>query len=202
MSLRDYKITQGDIETKGVVAVPDVMSGDPQANKRIFDRLIREAVAKKFNDLVDELVENGVEVILKRGDDSIRYIRLNADNVLEVSTDGIEYVATDSSAKTAESYAKGGTGTREGEDTDNARYYAVLAASAAGGGVVAVDGEVPDETGNVPLQRANDRLSLLEYMAQNNDYVAPITTDDNNPTAILVDDDGNAILANWKYKEV
>ena len=108
----------------------------------------------------------------------------------------------DSSAKTAESYAKGGTGTREGEDTDNARYYATLAASAAGGGVVAVDGEVPDETGNVPLQRANARLSLLEYMAQNNDYVAPITTDDNNPSAILVDDDGNAILANWKYKEV
>ena len=202
MSLIDYKITQNDIETKGVVAAPDVMSGDPQANKRIFDRLIRETVAKKFNDLVDELVSSGVEVILKRGDDSIQYIRLNADNVLEVSTDGVEYVATDSSAKTAESYAKGGTGTREGEDTDNARYYAVLAASAAGGGVVAVDGEVPDETGNVPLQRANDRLSLLEYMAQNNDYVAPITTSDSDPAAILVDDDGNAILANWKYKEV
>lgn len=202
MSLIDYKITQNDIETKGVVAAPDVMSGDPQANKRIFDRLIRETVAKKFNDLVDELVSSGVEVILKRGDDSIQYIRLNADNVLEVSTDGVEYVATDSSAKTAESYAKGGTGTREGEDTDNARYYAALAASAAGGGVVAVDGEVPDETGNVPLQRANDRLSLLEYMAQNNDYVAPITTSDSDPAAILVDDDGNAILANWKYKEV
>lgn len=94
MSLKDYKITQNDIETKGVVAAPDVMSGDPQANKRIFDRLIREAAAEKFNDLVDELVSSGVEVILKRGDDSIQYIRLNDDNVLEVSTDGKEYFST------------------------------------------------------------------------------------------------------------
>lgn len=39
-------------------------------------------------------------------------------------------------------------------------------------------------------------------MALNNDYVAPITTDDGDNTAILVDDLGNAIIANWKYKEV
>lgn len=34
-------------------------------------------------------------------------------------------------AKTAESYAKGGTGTRSGEDTDNAKYYSESAASNA-----------------------------------------------------------------------
>lgn len=94
MSLKDYKITQNDIETKGVVAAPDVMSGDPQTNKRIFDRLTREGVAEKVNGLVDALVSSGVEAILKRGDDSIQYIRLNDDNVLEVSTDGKEYFST------------------------------------------------------------------------------------------------------------
>lgn len=36
------------------------------------------------------------------------------------------------SATEAESYAHGGTGTREGEDEDNARYYAALAQQAAG----------------------------------------------------------------------
>ena len=55
MSLENYKITQGDIETKGVVAAPDVLSGGAQKNKAIFDRLIREAVAVQFNALVDAL---------------------------------------------------------------------------------------------------------------------------------------------------
>lgn len=53
------------------------------------------------------------------------------------------------SATEAESYAHGGTGKREGEDTDNARYYAALAQQAAGGGVLSVDGQFPDEAGNV-----------------------------------------------------
>lgn len=53
------------------------------------------------------------------------------------------------SATEAESYAHGGTGTREGEDEDNARYYAALAQQAAGGGVLSVDGQFPDEVGNV-----------------------------------------------------
>lgn len=55
MSLDNYKITQGDIETKGVVAAPDVLSGAAQKNKAIFDRLIREAVAVQFNAMVDAL---------------------------------------------------------------------------------------------------------------------------------------------------
>ena len=61
-----------------------------------------------------------------------------------------------------------------------------------------------DIAGNLQNQITSngERITLLEYMAQNNDYVAPITTDDSDSTAILVDDLGNAILANWKYKEV
>ena len=61
-----------------------------------------------------------------------------------------------------------------------------------------------DIAGNLQNQITSngERITLLEYMAQNNDYVAPITTNDGDNTAILVDDLGNAILANWKYKEV
>lgn len=61
-----------------------------------------------------------------------------------------------------------------------------------------------DIAGNLQNQitENGERITLLEYMAQNNDYVAPITTDDGNNTAILVDDLGNALIANWKYKEV
>lgn len=47
----------------------------------------------------------------------------------------------------------------------------------------------------------SDRIALLEYMVQNNDYVAPIAMSD-DITSVLVDDFGNVILANWKYEEV
>lgn len=42
--------------------------------------------------------------------------------------------------KTAQSWAVGGTGTRDGEDTNNAKYWAEQAQQAAGGGVVSFNG--------------------------------------------------------------
>lgn len=50
--------------------------------------------------------------------------------------------------KTAQSWAVGGTGTREGEDTNNAKYWAEHAQQAAGGGVVSFNGR----TGSVVPQ--------------------------------------------------
>lgn len=47
----------------------------------------------------------------------------------------------------------------------------------------------------------DERLSLLEKMSLGNAFSAPIAVDESE-SAILVDDLGNAILADWKYKEV
>ncbi len=60
-----------------------------------------------------------------------------------------------------------------------------------------------DVAGNLQNQITNtaDRLRLLEYMTLNNDFVAPIATDDGVLT-VITDDLGNAILADWIYKEV
>lgn len=55
----------------------------------------------------------------------------------------------DSAGKTAQSWAVGGTGTRPGEDTDNAKYWAEQAAQAAGGGVISFNGR----TGTVMPQK-------------------------------------------------
>lgn len=44
----------------------------------------------------------------------------------------------------------------------------------------------------------NERLSLLEYMTMQNDFSAPIATDDETIT-LLVDDLDFAILAEWNY---
>ena len=99
MSLDNYKITQGDIETKGVVAAPDVLTGDPKENKKLFDRLIREAVAVQFNALIDKLKENGVENILQSGSDNVKYLRMNGEFLLEASADGIVWYTTGEEGK-------------------------------------------------------------------------------------------------------
>ena len=55
MSITSFKITDSDISSKGVVAAPTVLSGSPEENKRVFDRLVREVLKGDFNALVDAL---------------------------------------------------------------------------------------------------------------------------------------------------
>jgi len=65
-----------------------------------------------------------------------------------------------------------------------------------------VKGQLSDDVaGNLQNQvdALTDRVALLEYMTLNNDFVAPIITDDG---AVIIDDLNNVIVANWKHKEV
>ena len=99
MSLGNYKIKDTDIASKGVVAAPDKLTGSAEENKKIFDRLIRETVKGDFNGLIDALTAAGVEhmALLPENAAGFKYIRLNSDKVLEVSTDGTNWQATGSS---------------------------------------------------------------------------------------------------------
>ncbi len=54
-SLSDFKLTDADIAQKGVVAAPDKLTGTAAQNKAIFDRLIREVVKEKYNDMLTAL---------------------------------------------------------------------------------------------------------------------------------------------------
>lgn len=65
----------------------------------------------------------------------------HASNAAESATEASQSAAqVEANSKTAESWAVGGTGTREGEDTNNAKYWCESAASAAGGGVTSFNG--------------------------------------------------------------
>ena len=59
------------------------------------------------------------------------------------------------------------------------------------------------EIGNLQngIDAANERVILLETMVLNNEFAAPMITDDDTLT-VITDDNGNAILADWKHKEV
>ena len=60
-----------------------------------------------------------------------------------------------------------------------------------------------DIAGNLQNQITilEERLALMEHMVLENDFSAPIATDDETLT-LIVDDNGHAILADWKHKEV
>lgn len=87
-----YIITQGEISSNNVKSAADLLKGQPQDNKNIFDRL-PELIAERHNELVEYLQKDGT---LVKAED-IAFIRLNADGQIEVSKDGIEWVATASS---------------------------------------------------------------------------------------------------------
>lgn len=59
-----------------------------------------------------------------------------------------------------------------------------------------------DAAGNLQNQctELDERLTLLEQMTMQNDFSAPLATDDEAIT-LIVDDQDYAILADWKYKE-
>ena len=55
MALTDYQITAAELAAKGVVSAADTLTGTPAQNKAVFDRLITEVVAVKFNQLIADL---------------------------------------------------------------------------------------------------------------------------------------------------
>lgn len=97
MGLSDFKITDADITSKGVQASPDQLSGTAEDNKKVFDRLTSGPVRDGHNKLIDALVALGVEQLIQYGSENIKYIRLNTDEHIEVSSDGVTWTEVASS---------------------------------------------------------------------------------------------------------
>lgn len=97
MGLSDFKITDADITSKGVQASPDQLSGTAEDNKKVFDRLASGPVRDGHNKLIDALIALGVEQLIQYGSEDIKYIRLNADEHIEVSSDGATWTEVASS---------------------------------------------------------------------------------------------------------
>lgn len=97
MGLSDFKITDADITSKGVQASPDQLSGTAEDNKKVFDRLASGPVRDGHNKLIDALVALGVEQLIQYGSGDIKYIRLNADEHIEVSSDSATWTEVASS---------------------------------------------------------------------------------------------------------
>lgn len=151
------KITEAQMDANGVIAAPDVLNGSAAANKAIFDRMVRNIVAPAYNACVDavnalQTLQTGLEaqeqdrVTAEAGRVQAELERVaaelerataetqrqTAEEARENQETGYVKQAQDAATE-AESWAVGGTGSRDGEDTDNAKYYAERAKQAAGG---------------------------------------------------------------------
>lgn len=50
------------------------------------------------------------------------------------------------------------------------------------------------------FQEHEDRLNAIEYMFLQNDFTAPIRTEDGTEHTLLADENGRVIVADWKYR--
>lgn len=85
---------------------------------------------KTIQEILDE-----VEAASKIVTDNLDAINAVSENIEAIKDAPQQAQAAANSAKLAESWAVGGTGSREDEDTDNAKYYAQIAQQIAQGGV-------------------------------------------------------------------
>ena len=125
-----------------------------------------------------EIVDGKVKAIVKNG--SITEDHLSPDYLGEIRTqvgkaemsaksaDASEKSAASSSAL-AKSYAVGGTGTRDGEDTDNAKYYAEQAKNASDVGALSeiVENHISDKIVHM-TESEHDVVSKLGESAEGN----------------------------------
>ena len=84
----------------------------------------------------DEAINNA-KYYAERAEGHSTYAETRANDSMNYSLDAKAHATTaEAQAKAAKSWAVGGTSSRDGEDTDNAKYYASIAKSVAGGDFV------------------------------------------------------------------
>lgn len=88
------KITESDLNGKGNIGKPDTPGVSTEEMQRILDELPREVIIPKFNALIDELEQNGLDAAVVS--ETVRKLRVNDDGQLEVSYDGEDYETTGS----------------------------------------------------------------------------------------------------------
>ncbi len=101
MGIEKLKIVEGDYAGLGVSSAPDRMTGSASENKAVFDRLVKQLMAPRHNQLIDALRAQGGagEIGAKMGmtleqallSPDIAALRLDEDGKLEVSPDGVNW---------------------------------------------------------------------------------------------------------------
>ena len=84
-------ITESDYGDKGVRLLPSRVTGDAATIQRIFDELSLDVLIPAVNVVVNTL--NSLKLDFRVTSNDIKAIRINSDNVIEVSLNGVSYIA-------------------------------------------------------------------------------------------------------------
>ena len=142
-----------------------------------------------------EITDGKVKAIVKNG--SITEDHISPDYLGEIRTqvgkaetsaksaDASEKNAASSSVL-AKSYAVGGTGTRDGEDTDNAKYYAEQAKNASDVGALAE--KLEQHTSNRTIHVTNSEKDIVSKLGESAEGILTFNGKDVIGSTITVDD--------------
>ena len=131
--------TELDGETEYIVKIPVKRRSRPtnyaptQIQQSAIDQAIAALNAGATRAAADAAAAEESKTAAKASEEAAK----ESETAAKESEDNAKDSETDAAAaaKTAESYARGGTGTRQGEDTDNAAYYAARAKNLVDGAV-------------------------------------------------------------------
>lgn len=125
------------------------------------------------------------------------------------SNAGKSAAASANSATLSQSWAVGGTSTRDGEDTDNSKYFAAKSQMSAENAATSESNaekseknaksymETMEDT-TKGLLSTDDTFKWLKAMVYTNNYWAQLRDESGNP---ILDENSNSILGNWSYIE-
>lgn len=118
MSLENLKITDEQISQNGVTSAPDKLSGTAAENKAVFDRLVKNIVAKAVNAIIADLTSaSGAGEIgaltLDGKESSVQALLTSTSILLKKTSD--DFIAFDELIKTQEGAQNIGALTLEGE---------------------------------------------------------------------------------------
>lgn len=134
-----------------------------------YEFLDSDTIAFEITDgKVKAIVKNGSITEEKLAPEYLGEIRTQVGKaeVSATSADASEKSAASSSAL-AQSYAVGGTGTRDGEDTDNAKYYAEQAKNASDVGALA--DVVEKHVSNMQIHVTDSEKSVVSNLGESSD---------------------------------
>lgn len=138
----NIEITHSDLTVKNSQKIPvtvtqNAVSREEEHSSDEWNSI--DQISSEIEDMRDEVAKNtaivvestkNIEENVQIAKDSALSAAASATNASQSESAALQYkVEAKGSSDFAKSYAVGGTGTRPGEDTDNAKYYAELAAS-------------------------------------------------------------------------
>lgn len=154
MSIRDLKITPQQIAEKGVIASPDTLTGTPDENKSVFDRLASEIIVPSVNGAIEMLGDVEDDTTEWAADEAQRQANETARQTAEQGR--VQAENGRASAETARAQAENARVSAEQgrASAETARVQAEQGrASAETGRVSAEQGRVSAESGRVTAEQ-------------------------------------------------